>query len=321
MNPAFARYQLLFTFFITAWPSGGDVFAQPARSRAPAPVDVTLSTKDGVQLRATYYPSSAGPQAVPVIMLHDRQETRAVFAPLALALQNPPIPESEAAPLVLSRAVLAVDLRGHGGSKTARAADGSSVEIDSIRFQQQDYQAMVDLDMEAVRGFLVEQNDAGQLNLNSLGIVGSGMGANVALLWSAKDWATPPLAVRKQGQDVKALVLLSPRWNFNGLLLRDAMKFPPIQRQLSVLLAYGADDRNVAKDCQNIEQIFAKFHPEPPADQVELHKDFFVYTPATNLQGTKLLTSQAFGLGAKIVSFLESRLGSKDFAYSIRKNP
>lgn len=320
MNPLSGR-RLLLAFLAMAMGQGGAVYAQSARTKAPPPVDVTLATKDGVQLKATYYPSSAGPQAVPVVMLHDLHETRAVFAPLAQALQNPPTPENAAAPQMLSRAVLTVDLRGHGGSKLARGADGTSFELDSNRFQTADFQAMVDLDMEAVRSFLVEENDAGQLNLNSLGIVGSGMGANVAVLWTAKDWATPPLAVRKQGQDVKALALLSPRWNFNGLLLRDPLKFPPVQRQLSVLLAYGADDRNVAKDCQNIEQIFAKYHPEPPADQVQQRKDFFVYAPATNLQGTKLLTSQAFGLGAKIVDFIESRLGSQGFAYSIRKNP
>ena len=321
MNFPIGRGLLLLACLAAAAGQGGVACAQSARAKAPPPVDVTLTTKDGVQLKATYYPSSAGAQAVPVVMLHDLHETRAVFAPLALALQNPPIPENDAAPQMVSRAVLAVDLRGHGGSKTSRGADGMTVELDSNRFQAADFQAMVDLDMEAVRRFLVDENDAGQLNLNSLGIVGSGMGANVAVLWSAKDWATPPLAVRKQGQDVKALVLLSPRWNFNGLLLRDPLKFPAVQRELSVLLAYGADDRDVAKDCQNIEQIFAKYHPEPPADQVEQKKDFFVYAPATNLQGTKLLTSQAFGLGAKIVSFLEARLGRQGFVYSVRKYP
>src|SRR5690606_8877489 len=172
-----------------------------------------------------------GRQAVPVVMLHDYNETRAVFDPLARALQNPPQPENPAVPQIESRAVLTVDLRGHGGSKTALNANGSTVELESNRFQQADFLAMVDLDMEAVRSFLVEENDAGKLNLNSLGLVGSGMGANVAILWAAKDWAAPPLPVRKQGQDVKALVLLSPRWNFNGLLLRDPMRFPPVQRR------------------------------------------------------------------------------------------
>ena len=297
------------------------VAAQSAKPKAPEPIEVTLPTKDGVQLRATYYASSAGRQAVPVVMLHDFNETRAVFDPLARALQNPPIPQNPAAPQIASRAVLTVDLRGHGGSKTAQAANGATQELESNRFQQQDFRAMVDLDMEAVRTFLVQENDAGKLNLNSLGLVGSGMGANVAVIWAAKDWSTPPLPVRKQGQDVKALVLLSPRWNFNGLMLRDPLKFPPIQRQLSVLIAYGAEDKAVAKDCRNMISIFSKHHPEPPADRVQQLKDFFVYAPETRLQGTKLLTSDAFGIGQEIFKFLEARLGSKPFPYSARKNP
>jgi pimeloyl-ACP methyl ester carboxylesterase len=310
-----------FIVSVAAAATKSPAFAQATRAKAPPPVEVTLATKDGVQLRATYYPSSAGQQAVPVVMLHDFNETRAVFDPLARALQNPPPPASAAAPQIASRAVLAVDLRGHGGSKSAANADGSTNELESNRFQQADYLAMVDLDMEAVRSFLVEQNDAGKLNLNSLGIVGSGMGANVAIMWAAKDWAAPPLPVRKQGQDVKALVLLSPRWNFNGLMLRDAMRFQPIQRQLSVLLAYGAEDKAVAKDCKNIVDILSKHHREPPADRVEQLKDFYVYAPETNLQGTKLLTSDAFDIGPKIFSFLEARLGRQAFPYSVRKYP
>ncbi|MBL9163459.1 MAG: hypothetical protein JNL18_12040 [Planctomycetaceae bacterium] len=295
--------------------------AQQTRAKAPPPVDVTLTTKDGVQLRATYYASTAGPQAVPVVMLHDFNETRAVFDPLARSLQNPPTPENPSVPQIASRAVLAVDLRGHGGSKSVQAGNAASIELEANRLQQADFLAMVDLDMEAVRSFLVEQNDAGKLNLNSLGLVGSGMGANVAILWAAKDWSAPPLPVRKQGQDVKALVLLSPRWNYKGLMLREPLRFPPIQRQLSVLLAYGAEDKAVADDCKAIEKILSKHHPEPPADRVEQMKDFYVFAPETNLQGTKLLTSDAFGIGLQIFNFLETRLGRQAFPYSVRKYP
>jgi hypothetical protein len=203
----------------------------------------------------------------------------------------------------------------------AFAPDGAAMELDAARFETEDFAAMVLYDLEAVRSFLVEQNDAGLLNLNKLCVVGSGMGANVAVLWAARDWAMPPLAVRKQGQDVKALALLSPRWNFHGLLLRDAMKFPPIQQQLSMLIAYGAEDRAVAKDCENIVESLSRFHPDPPADQVQQRQTLFVYPEDTNLQGTKLLTSRAFGIGPRLADFIELRLGSKEIPYLQRKKP
>jgi hypothetical protein len=195
------------------------------------------------------------------------------------------------------------------------------LEVDANRFKIGDYQSMVVFDMEAVRSFLVEQNDVGALNLNKLCVLGCGMGANVAVLWAARDWAVPPLAVRKQGQDVKALVLISPRWNFNGLALVEAMKFPPIQRELSVFLAYGAGDPRVAKDGDNLRKIFARFHPEPPADQVQQRKDFFLVAPKTGLQGTKLLTSRQFTLGPQVASFIEARLGTRPIPWFQRKKP
>ena len=288
------------------------------RLPAPEPVKQVLTTKDGVQLAITYYASTAGQQAAPVIMLHDFNETRAVFDNLARLLQDPPPPRAGAKDAVLPRAVVTVDLRGHGDSKTMYGRDGISVKLDANRFQTVDFVNMVRFDLEAVRQFLIAENDAGKLNLNKLGVVGSGMGANVALLWAARDWATPPLAARKQGQDVKALALISPRWNFRGLELRDAMKFPPIQQRLSILLAYGAADRNFAKDGEILDKTFARFHVEPPPDRVQERKDYFLLAPETNLQGTELLTKH--GLESAIAEFIEARLGRKDFPYVPRKN-
>lgn len=292
--------------------------AQEGGPRIPAPKMLSLTTKDGVQLRITYYPSNAGNQAVPVVMLHDYNETRAVFDPLARALQNPRATPDSAAKTA-SRAVVTVDLRGHGESKTGFAPDGTALELDAARFQADEFLAMPTLDMEAVRSFLLQENDAGALNLNKLCIVGSGMGANVAVLFAARDWAMPPLAVRKQGQDVKALALLSPRWRERGLYLRDAFAFPPVQRDISMMIAYGREERAVADDCRNIERILTKFHPPTAPDLAQANQTLFVYATDTNLQGTKLLTSRAFGMGVKIANFIEARLGSKDFPYLPRK--
>jgi pimeloyl-ACP methyl ester carboxylesterase len=314
------QYLALVACLVGPLANAADVQAQSGSQRIPPPADVSLTTKDGVRLKITYYPSTEGQDAVPVVMLHDFGETRAVFNPLAKALQNPRNPESPG-PRMAPRAVITVDLRGHGESKNALSSGGGVVELDASRFETADYEAMVVQDMEAVRSFLVEQNDAGALNLNKLCVVGSGMGANVALLWAARDWATPPLAVRKQGQDVKALVLLSPQWNFRGLLLRDAMKFPPVQQQISIFLAYGKADRQFAKDGENIRKIFERYHPEPPADQVQQRKDYFVYDPDTMLQATKLLNSRAFAMGPKIASFIEARLGGSAFPWVQRKRP
>lgn len=288
-----------------------------AAERSLVPLDYSLTTKDGVQLKITYFPSTAGPQAVPVIMLHDFNETRAVYTPLATMLQVPP-PELAAtlppgAPMQ-GRAVVTVDLRGHGESKAA--FDGENmVELDASHFRLEDFEDMVLYDMEAVRSFLVDQNDQGKLNLNKLCIVGAGMGANVALAFAARDWSIPSLAARKQGQDVKALVLLSPRKNYKGLSSIEPLKFPPVQQRLAIYLAYGSADPKVTQDCKGIAKIFERYHPEPTAEQAANLKDYFVFAPTTPRQGTELLTVEEFGQAPRIAGFIEMRLGRKDYPH------
>jgi pimeloyl-ACP methyl ester carboxylesterase len=305
-------------------------WATPTAAQAPRPVRVpppetfSLTAKDGVQIGITYYGSNAGTQAVPVILLHDYNETRAVFDPLAQLLQNPPVELGEdlpPGPAIQPRAVVTVDLRGHGQSKTAFAPDGSTAELDASRFQQGDFQDMVLLDLEAVRAFLVERNDAGELNLNKLCVVGAGMGANVALAYAAHDWSIPNLIARKQGQDVKALVLISPTRMFHGLSAIEAQRFAPVQQQLAIYLAYGAGNAKVVKDCEIMAKTWAKNHPQPPREQIAALKDFFVFAPQTPRQGTELLTTEDFGLAPRIAGFIEMRLGRHDYPHVVRKRP
>ena len=80
------------------------------------------------------------------------------------------------------------------------------------------------------------KNDQGEINLNELSIIGVGLGASVATIWAAHDWAYPPLAVGKQGQDVKALVLVSPRWKNNGLLIQKAVQQRDVQREIALIM-------------------------------------------------------------------------------------
>jgi hypothetical protein len=74
-------------------------------------------------------------------------------------------------------------------------------------------------DMELLRKFLVKENDAGNLNLNKLCIVGAEMGASVASYYAAYDWTTVRREANRRpapSQDVKGLFLISPDWDFKG---------------------------------------------------------------------------------------------------------
>jgi pimeloyl-ACP methyl ester carboxylesterase len=313
-----SRFTIRFSLVLLA---GWFCWTLPANAQRPSaqgdripPKSSILTTKDGVRLGITYYASDAGQEAVPVVLMHDYKESRAVFNGLALALQNPRDPDSP------SLAVVTPDFRGHGDSTTALGRGGQVRKIDAARLRTNDYQAMVQFDMEAVRKFLVEKNDAGELNLNKLCLVGIGMGANVAVYWTAKDWSAPPLAVGKQGQDVRGLVLVSPKWNFRGLKLVEPMKYPAIQTQISILIAFGAEDGKVTRDAKNIYKILERHHPEPPRDQREEKKDLFFIGLPTSLQGTKLLTTPQFNMLPRLEGFIIARIVQKDYQWSKRRS-
>lgn len=294
----------------------------PAVLRAQAPPQVVqLRTADGVQLAISYYASSiqAGrpeaKQVTPVVMLHDHKDTRAIFGPLATLLQSPPAED----PNRPSFAVVTVDLRGHGDSTKQIFGNGTQQNLDAAKIGKADVYSMAALDMEEVRRFLVTKNDEGSLNLNKLCLIGSGMGASVAANWAVEDWRVPPLAIGKQGQDVKAVVMISPPWSFQALSMQGPMRLRPLKEQAAWMLIYGAEEPDVVADVRRIEKQLKPFHPETDGQGAPRTADFVVLGMPSKLQGDSIVSKLGGTVNERILNFLIENVASKDMPWAARR--
>lgn len=271
--------------------------------KIPPPEDVTLQTSDGVELAARFYPGSLKKESVPIICLHAHKGDRGEYDALAEYLQN------------VGHAVIVPDLRGHGQS--TRGTDGLVLEAAALR--PGDFKDMVRWDVEAVKKFLMQENNRGELNINKLCIIGTEMGSVVALNWALVDWSWPPLAIGKQGQDVKALVLISPEWAFKGMNISLPMANEYIRHDLSIMLVVGKGSSRHLREANKIHKLFERFHPVPPKEEREKQDLFFVPLD-TKLQGTKLL-GENLSLEELISRFINLRLAKQPFAWSDRRTP
>ena len=300
--------------------STAPTLAQRRPPKAAEPTVVTMKTKDGIELTGTYYPSSAGKDATPVVLLPDWKDSRAVYDQLARRMQAPRQPrDGSRGDDHESFAVLSVDLRGHGDSTKQRGPGGATRELDAARLDRNDLNAMVQYDMNAVRNFLVDENDAGKLNINKLSIVGAGLGASVAVNWAALDWSFPPLAVGKQGQDVKGLVLISPQWSYKGLQMNKALRQPGVREKVAFLIMYGAGDRSNAADAKRIEKQLERYHPVPASLPEGQPHSLTLLSPETKLQGTKFLTHGGAPAEEAIIKFLSVNVADKDYEWTQRR--
>jgi pimeloyl-ACP methyl ester carboxylesterase len=291
----------------------------PETARSQSEI-VPIATDDGVQLKLSYFPSRArrgsaeAKQVTPVVLLHDYKETRAVFNSLVQRLVAPVAGQRHAF------AAVTVDLRGHGDSTRQVLPNGEEIDLDASKLRKQDYLAMVVMDMPAVRSFLVGKNDEGELNLNKLCLVGSGMGASVAAIWALQDWSWPPLAIGKQGQDVKALTLISPRWSRNGLSFQLPMRDRELKENVAWMLLYGAEDDKVAADARRIVKQLKRFHPEPKAgaepQTTSTLKDIAL---KSRLQGSTLLRQIGASMEDQIIAFLTEHVATKQHAWINRR--
>lgn len=178
-----------------------------AQPKEPVIEEKTLTVEDAneqkTELKITYFQSTLGKDSPVVILLHGKSGQRRQWTGVATYLQKKE-----------DYAVVTVDLRGHGESQMAKKAEP----------KKNDYQAMASIDMQAIKDFLFEEHQKGRLNMNKLGIVACEFSAAVALVYTESDWQKEPYddsAIEKErtqrGQDVQALVLISPEVTVPGL--------------------------------------------------------------------------------------------------------
>ncbi len=282
----------------------------------PKPEDLVLRTGDGVQLAVTYYPGAKGKETIPIVLLHGLNQSRTEYKDLAPALQ------------ALGYAVAAPDLRGHGESTRKRGANKGD-KLDVAKMAPAQFGLMVREDMKAVKDFLWERNNAGQLNLDKLCIVGADMGASVALNFAAYDAAGygsgavyyGPL---KLGRFVKALVLISPNGSSPGLPLAQAARNPTVQRNIAMLILVGKEDAKEMAEAKRVHGLFKNSHLEPTGEDKNDKKTLFFWPLPTSLQGTKLLDPK-FNVQGLIADFIYRRLlkseESREWTWKERKFP
>ncbi len=283
---------------IATWAAADDEADKPL-----PPEDVALRTRDGALIQATYYPSQLGKEAVPVILLHAEKGVRGDFASFALGLQ------------ALGHAVIAPDLRGHGDSSLPSAAE----RVGALR--PADLANMVTQDVEAVKNFLIERNNASELNIEKLCLVGAEMGAVVAVNFAARDWSWPVLATGKQGQDVKALALISPEWSHRGLNINEAIEHPQVRGALSMIVIAGERSTKQRRDAERLYKALERFRPAVSSDDAAGAQTLWLRTLPTTLQGTQLLNEARMNVPAMIEKFVELRLVDVDIPWQVRRNP
>jgi dienelactone hydrolase len=247
----------------TASAQGPATSAQPRPGTAApaAPERLRLSTSDGVQLAAWYYavadqavaaPAAGHQRPAVAILLHDLDGSHTSVEPLARGLQRQGV------------AVVAVTLRGHGtdtgGSQTRTLPDGRTTTLSAAALRKPDFDAMVRTsggrvrdqalvrgDIETVRTWVKRQAEAGVLDLDRLFLVGSGVGAALAMAWTIEDAAWPPLATGPQGGQVRGIALVSPTWTTRGFSVAPALATELIRRRMPLMVIAGREDRDAIK--------------------------------------------------------------------------
>jgi hypothetical protein len=208
------------------------------------------------------------------------------------------------------------DLRGHGDS-TKQKLGGTEYTLSAAKLPVDQYRFMVEKDMYAVKEFLWEKNNAKELNLNKLCVIGAEMGASVALNFTSLD-ATgymklgdsdrgPFYGPLQLGLFVKALVLLSPEVTFKGLPLAPFSE--DIRKNIPVLILVGKEDPKSLDEAERVAKIFKRAEPKKAEDTT-----YFFRTLDTKLQGTKLLEPKTLNTDRMISQFLDLRLVQADDA-------
>jgi len=246
-------------------PAGHKIVPHGKQAAAPAGRDVVFTTDDNLVIAGTYWPPERKSEPAPIVILvHGYKGSRSDFAPLVPAL------------LKAGFAVLAIDLRGHGGSVGAPAMKLADqvVQRDNKLF------ASMYRDVTAAYEWLRGQSE---VDLARFALVGASVGCSVALDYAGRD------------RSVDAVVCLTPGTSYLGL---DAMSFLRKYGDRLLLLVASHAERAAADQLQHeVPKAVVHVVPGPPAGEDEMA-----------LHGTRML-GKAPGIEEKTADFLKRAVG------------
>lgn len=288
------------------------VLAPPVMAQQASKEDRTLAgARDSWPIHVTYYPSRLKENAAVVVLLHMQGGSRLIWTRkggLAEGLQKEGF------------AVIAADLRKHGQSKpTSGVKAAGKKKGGGSKLTRFDYQLMVTSDMEAIKKFIFSEHQKKRLNMRKLGVVAAGMSSPVAVLFAANDWSkkphsdAPTVAARTpRGQDVRALVLLSPQGSLPGMTINRPMKF--LKGKAAFLVCVGERRSRVPLADANRVYNFLKPISDDPEKRINWMNSFPV-----QLQGTDLLGKQ-IGVENVVVGFLKRYVGDLKDSWKDRRS-
>jgi pimeloyl-ACP methyl ester carboxylesterase len=257
-----------------------------------------------------------------VILLHSRDGNQLVWKNgLAERLQRE------------GYAVLAVDLRKHGeskkaggvaveigqGTKTKTKGPKKVAEAAAADLKKDDYEKMVSEDLAAVKRFLYDEHQAQRLNMRKTAIVAADMTCPLAGDFAWKDWIKTPHndaptleASTPRGQDVRALVLLSP--DVSAANLRTGASMLQLRNpvwQVAFLVCNGSKD---ALDKGTAEDVYKQVSGIAQNESRTYHKTYDTKFRGTDLLGKKLQVEE------HILAFLEKHLKQLPDTWQNRKS-
>ncbi|EMI22204.1 hydrolase [Rhodopirellula maiorica SM1] len=275
---------------------GQDRKAKGKEKEDPAlkPRPVTLKTRDGIALRAFYFPSSKGKDAIPVILVHEWGGQVSPYYNLVVALRD------------AGCAVLATDYRGHGGSKEYVDLRGRTQTFNLSTMNKRDIDAILSSDLEEAKQFLKHENDDGKLNLNALVVIGVREGCVLASHFTMRDWRWPSIGSKKQGQDVKAMVLISPEKQLKGVGIDTTLTDANVLR-LPIMIVAG-DTSSESSEATRIAKRIEVFKKKVGQGEVS---GLAQQTVRTSLSGPALVNESPEVIPA-VVKFVTSNVKISD---------
>ena len=119
---------------------------------------------------------------------------------------------------------------------------------------------------------------------------------------------------------MKALVLVSPRWSFNGLTMQAPLRFRALKEFVAWQLIYGEEDARVKADINRIQRQLEPFHSKPDPANPNQPQDLVVIGVPSKLQGGTLISKIGAPIDSQIVRFLAENVATKEQPWTQRLN-